>query len=311
MEQVLGLTIPFFAVAGLGYAASAAGMMGGNAVRSLNVFVFYFAMPALMVGAIARKPFEELIEPAFLAGYTGSGLFLFVVAAVIGRLLFRLTPGEATVMGQASVISNSGYLGVPLAIAAFGDWAVAPVALAMIGDFIVIAPLTLAVLEASRGGAGSAGRGLLRAFKGLALNPFVISIVIGLAISASGLGFSGVTERFVSFLAGAAGPAALFALGASLYGRPMAEGLASVSVVTVLKLFAHPALVYVALSNAPGVPGEWVAVGVLVAALPIAGNVFVIAENYQIFSRRVSSAILFTTALAAVTVAGTLALFQN
>ena len=73
------------------------------------------------------------------------------------------------------------------------------------------------------------------------------------------------------------------------------------------KLILHPAAVAVAALVI--FPVEPFAAGVMIAAaaLPVAGNVFILAQHYQVAPQRVSAAILFSTAFSVVTVAAAIA----
>ena len=52
-----------------------------------------------------------------------------------------------------------------------------------------------------------------------------------------------------------------------------------------------------------GVKGETLMIGVVVASLPVAGNVFVIAQQYETMVRRISSVVLISTIIAVMTTA--------
>lgn len=307
MIQMLALTAPFFAVALIGYASVHRGLLHTSAVRPFNTFAFYFAAPSLIIAALSRQDFTALIDFPFLAGYLTAGLSIYGITALFGRWMFGLSWSESAVAGQGASVSNIGFLGLPLVLIAFGDAGAVPVTLALVVDLVVLIPLTLAVLEGARGGRGSAG--YARAASGLMFNPFIWSIILGLAASAIG-GLPVPVTTLLDFLGQAAAPVGMFALGMSLYGRPVSDGVGQVSMISLTKLVVHPALAYAALTGF-GADPTWVAVGTVVAAMPVAGNVFIIAEQYSTFTARASTAILATTAFAAFTAALVLALVQT
>ena len=59
--SILELTLPFFAVVGLGYGAARTKVIDPKSAGSINVFVFYFAMPALVIGALARQEISAIL----------------------------------------------------------------------------------------------------------------------------------------------------------------------------------------------------------------------------------------------------------
>ncbi|MFZ9133486.1 MAG: AEC family transporter, partial [Gemmobacter sp.] len=136
---------------------------------------------------------------------------------------------------------------------------------------------------------------------GLVGNPMIASMALGLAFGATGWTMPAPAADFLTMLGAAATPGALFAIGASLAGRS-AERLAVASWLAFAKIVLHPVAVAVA--------ALWVfdvdpfAAGVMIAAsaLPVAGNVYILAASYGIAPQRVSSAILISTAASIVTV---------
>ncbi|MEM8877072.1 MAG: AEC family transporter [Pseudomonadota bacterium] len=301
MTAVLLLTFPFFAVCLLGWIAARSGMLSDGAVRSLNVFVFNFAMPALIIGAISRADFAQLLNWQMALGWLAAGLVVFAVGALAARLILgsASTGAQWAIAGQAAAVGNIGFLALPLTYGAFGEAAVGPIIIALVVDLVILIPLSIAVLE----GTGS----VRRMIKGVALNPFILSIFAGLALAFSGVGLPAALDSLAQFLGAAASPAALFALGASLAGRSAGDGLPLVASLSVLKLLVHPGLVFVLLHPLLGVPIPATAIAVSIAAMPVAGNVFVIAERYGVLVRDMSAAVLISTVVCVATVSMMLA----
>ncbi len=73
-----------------------------------------------------------------------------------------------------------------------------------------------------------------------------------------------------------------------------------------MKLVIHPAIVGLMLFLL-GLPASIVTIGTVIAAMPVAQNVYVLAEHYGVMVRRSSAAILLSTIIAVFTV--TLLLF--
>lgn len=301
METFLNLTIPVFVVIALGWIAARRGIVPEAAASGLNAYVFNFGVPCLVVGTLGRQPFGELIDWAFLGAWLVAGLTVFAVSALLTRELFAERAGELAVMGQGAAIGNIGFLGLPLLLEAFGPAGAAPLAAALVVDLILIIPLSILILEAQSGGAGSGASKAVAAIKGVLINPFLLSILAGLAVSLSGVALPAPLDRTITFLGAAAAPTALFALGMSLAGRQVEGNMCQVALMSGLKLVAHPALLFAAmcvLNVGPKIAG----MGLVLAAMPVASNVFVIAERYGVAVRRCSSAIVISTAIAVITV---------
>jgi malonate transporter and related proteins len=92
----------------------------------------------------------------------------------------------------------------------------------------------------------------------------------------------------------AAGPCALVALGASLALSPAGGARRDVSLVAGLKLLANPLLVWLAGAHLLPLEPDKLAAVVLLAAMPTAASVFVIAQRYETWVLRASTSVLAT-----------------
>ena len=81
--------------------------------------------------------------------------------------------------------------------------------------------------------------------------------------------------------------------------------------IALLKLVVHPLLCYVVLSWIGNFSPTWTFSAVLLAALPTATNVFVIAQQYAVWVQRASASVLITTCLSVVTVTGLLYMIRS
>ena len=154
-------------------------------------------------------------------------------------------------------------------------------------------------MHASRnGGVGVAA--IVPVLRGIAANPMILAMVAGLSWGGLGLPMPAPLDEFLSILGAAATPGALFAIGASLAGRSLAR-LAPSAWLSGAKLILHPAAVGLA---AWGFDVDPVAAGVMVVAagLPVAGNVYILAQHFGLAQQRVSTAILISTAASILTI---------
>ncbi|WP_029056893.1 AEC family transporter [Stappia stellulata] len=301
MLLTLSLTGPFFAVVALGFFAARKGWMPDGAVRSLNVFVFYFAMPALIIRALGRQDISSAFDGPAIIVWGLAGFLAFALAMAVMRVAFAAPLAEMALAGQAASVGNIGFLALPLMLAAFGDIAAPPIAIALIIDLTVLIPLSIGLLEWSSGKSGGTTRMLAGVARGVLVNPFILAMAAGGALSLSGLTLAAPVDRFFVFLGNAAGATALFSLGVSLAERHVGGDGRAIAILVALKLLVHPALIY-ALAQFFGLDALQTGLFMVIAAMPIAGNVFVIAEQYGVLVQRLSTAILLSTALGVVTV---------
>ena len=206
---------------------------------------------------------------------------------------------EAAIEAQCATIGNTGFLGVPMLIVLMGPAAAGPILLVLTLDLVVFSSLFTIIITASREGKMQPAV-IATLAGGLVRNPMIVSIVLGLGWGATGLAVPGPVNAFMDLLGSAATPGALFAIGASLAGKS-AERPAVAGWLSFAKLVIHPAAAAVAAIVIFDVAPYAAAVMISAAALPVAGNVYMLAAHYGVAPQRVSGAILVSTALSIVT----------
>lgn len=306
MSSIIGLVLPFFGMIVLGVIAARLIRLPEEALGWMNVFVVYIALPALFIQLLSKTPFEQLTEWSYIFGSVLATFAIFAVMFVASIVFSKGDIAQCTIKGLAAAYGNIGYMGVGIALLAFGEAAAIPVALIFCFENLMhftIAPLMMALSGKST---GSALRVAKQIVSGVALHPFIIATVIGVTAAFLEIRPPEAVDRLLTTLSQAAAPCALFAMGVTLALRPLRRLPGSIASISLLKLVAHPALCYVVLSWIGDFSPVWVFTAVLLAALPTATNVFVIGQQYGIWIERASATILVTTVLSVVTVSSIL-----
>lgn len=308
MWDIFLQTLPFFALIGLGFGAGRTGFFTAEATAYLTKFVFYFALSAMLFRFSANLSIGGILDWPFVFAYLWGTLFVYLIVTGVA-LLRKRGIEEAAVEAQCAVIGNVGFLGIPMLVLLLGEQAIGPVMLVLAVDLIVFGSLIVILITGSRDGRMSLG--VLRTVGlGLLKNPMIVSISLGLIVSGLGLPIPKPANEFLSILGAAATPGALFAIGASLASKS-AEKVAVAGWLSFSKLILHPAAVaFAALFMFPVAP---YAAGVMIAAaaLPVAGNVYILAQHYGVAPARVSASILISTALSVFTVSAAIALIES
>jgi len=300
MLNVFLQTLPFFLIIGLGYWAGRTGFFSQDGTAWLTKFVFYFALSAMLFRFSANLTLGEVLDWQVVLAYLTATSAVYLLATAVA-FVRGLRIEDSAIEAQCAVIGNVGFLGVPMLAMLMGEAAIGPVMLVLAVDLLVFGSLVVILITGARDGRmspailGSIGLGLLR-------NPMIVAISAGFAWSALRLPIPETMNAFLAILGGAATPGALFAIGASLAAKS-AERPYVASWLSVCKLVLHPAAVALSVLWLFEVSAYTAAVVIAAAALPVAGNVFIIAQSYGVAPRRVSSAILISTSAAVVTVA--------
>lgn len=308
MIDVLFQTLPFFALIGLGYGAGRTGFFTEEATAYLTKFVFYFALSAMLFRFSATLSIDSVFDRDFMLAYFSATLAVYVLATLVAVFRGRGV-AEAAIEAQCGVIGNVGFLGIPMLAILMGEAAIGPVMMVLSVDLIFFGSLVVILITGSRDGRVSI-RILETVGKGLLKNPMIVSVVLGFVWSSLSLPIPGPFAEFLSLLGAAATPGALFAIGASLASKS-AERLAVAMWLTTSKLILHPLAVAVSALLIFNVKPYSAGVMIAAAALPVAGNIFIIAQHYGVAPQRVSASILISTAVSVLTFSGAIALLQG
>jgi predicted permease len=269
----------------------------------------------------STTPIADLLDASVAGVYLLCGLAMvaFCIALTMNA---RIRWNDASLGALVAAFPNSGFMGVPLLVALLGPAAAGPTILTMLLDMVIISSLCVALSRLDSDGDSGAGgaRAMLvagrKALRGVVANPMPWAILLGAAASAVQFQLPGPVQTTVWLLADAASPVALFTIGAVLarsqiqanHPMPVSDYLP----VALMKLLLHPLLVLAvgAAAIQLGVPLDPFAltVMVLVAALPSASNVSLLAERLGADNGRIARIILVTTVAAFFTFSGAVAL---
>ena len=302
MLQVFGLVAPLFTMIILGYIAGKLAKLPLNGLAWLNFFVIYLALPALFFQLLSKIDLAQFVSIKFLVITTGSTLLIFILSFALAIWRNRGDIGSSTIQGFAGAYGNVGYMGPPLAIAAFGAPAIAPAAMIFSLDnalHFTLAPSLMALRDGKQQSLIKLAATIIAA---IITHPFILATIIGLTAAYLQLTPPAPIEKALSLLAGAAAPCALFTMGVTAALRPLKTVPVELTWLVPIKLLLHPLLVYILLTWLGPFDQVYLQTAVLLAALPAATNVFVLAQQYNVWQERASSAVVVSTLVAMVTV---------
>ena len=292
-------TLPFFAIIALGYGAGRTGFFNEDATKYLTKFVFFFALSAMIFRFAANIELSEVWDARLIAAYLWGTAFVYGIATIVG-FLRNLNVASNAIEAQCAVIGNIGFLGLPMLTLILGEAAVGPIMMMLAVDLIIFSSLVVILVTGSQDGQMSI-RILKTVGLGLVKNPMIVAMTLGLLCSGFDLTIPVPLNEFLAILGGAATPGALFAIGASLAAKS-AERIEVAGWLTFCKLVLHPAFVAFGALFLFSVDPYSAAVLIAAASLPVAGNVYMLAQHYSVAPQRVSAAILVSTAISIFTV---------
>jgi len=306
--SILLVTFPFFALVLCGYVAARRALLPQAAIPGLNTFVLYFALPCMLYRFGAGTPIAQLLDGTLVVLYLLCALLMVALTIALTRRGFQHRMGwnDASFGALVAAFPNTGFMGVPLLVALLGAPAAGPTIVTITVDMLVTSSLCIALSRLDGADEHGTARAARLALKGVLVNPLPWAIALGALASAAGFGLPKPIMGTLSLLADAASPVALFTIGAVLARSQMNSvkpvPLADYVPVALIKLVLHPVLVGLLGLGAMalGLPLDrfTLTVVVLVAALPSASNVAMLAERFGADNGRIARIILLSTVLA-------------
>ncbi|MCB1792721.1 MAG: AEC family transporter, partial [Gammaproteobacteria bacterium] len=271
MSQVFNIVFPIFAIVLLGYLYARRYGPDMASANRLNIEIF---TPALIFSVLSSEGFElaRYADLAFAALIVvlGSGLVAWPLARLLGFPLKVFLP--------PMMFNNSGNMGLPLALFAFGEAAL-PAAMIL---FLVENTLHFTVGNAMLTGHVNPLR-LLRL-------PMLIATLAGIAVAVAEIRVPGPLHEAIDLLGQIAIPLMLFALGVRMTGVDLSDwriGLAAAVICPLSGLVVAWLLLQVMV-----LPGMQTAQLIVFAALPPAVLNFMLAERYNVEPHKVAAIVL-------------------
>ncbi len=308
MVNILLVTFPFFALVLAGYIALYRGWLSVAAVPGLNGFVLYFAVPCMLYRFGASTPVADMLSPLIIGVYAASALIMVALTIVITKQ-GAIGWNDASLGALVAAFPNTGFMGVPLLAMLLGAASAGPAIATILVDMLLTTSLCVALSRLDGAGIDGAKRAAKQALGRVMGNPMPWAILMGAFASGFDIKLWGPIDQTVALLADAASPVALFTIGAVLARSQMQSAhpmpLSHYMPAAVLKLIVHPLLVLGGglLAQVAGLPLDPFALTciVLVAALPSASNVSLLAERFGADNGRIARIILVTTVAAFLT----------
>jgi malonate transporter len=311
MADIAGLLFPFFGLILIGYCSAKITRQPIEALGWLNTFIIYAALPALFFKLVSATPIEELVRFDFIGLTILSTYSIFLLLFAISFWLRKNSLGESVIQSFSGSYGNIGYMGPGLALLALGEKAAVPVALIVClenATHFIVAPASMAL----RGGEDRSALTITwDVFRKVLTHPFILSVIAGFAVAALNVKTAQPIQQLVDYLAQAAAPCALFAMGVTLALRPIKRIPSEIYYIVPVKLILHPLITFAVLSAYGGFEPIWIYSAVLLAGLPTATNVFVLGQQYQTWQERASATILITTILSVLTLSVVLYLLRH
>jgi malonate transporter and related proteins len=299
--DALLITLPIFALIGLGWGGVKLGLFDAEVGTGLSRFVFWLAFPALLLISMAKAPPPD----GAMTGQIGIWVGILLSVQGIGRLGARAFGFDSRAQaGIAMAVScgNTAFLGTAILVSLVGPTILPLVAAFVAVENFVIVSVAVAGLRLADQQGASLHVALKTIVQGL-FNPTSVGALIGFIISLTGYTLPSFLVRPLELLGSAASPCGLVALGiimATMRER-LTETWQQTTWVVVLKCAVLPAAMWTAFTLADAPPMTVIA-AIVLAACPSAVNVFIQARQADVWVNQAAKAVFATTLVSIVSV---------
>lgn len=296
----LDATIPIFITLMLGYFFRRIGLYDDSFVSQMNKFVFKAALPALLFMNIAEADFYSVWDTRLV-------IFCFVttfcsIAISIG-LSFLLNPKD--IQGefvQASYRSSAAILGIAIIQNLYGDAGMAPLMIvASVPLYNVMAVTVLSFMKP--GNHNIDKKMIIKTLKGIATNPIILGILVGLIWSVLVLPLPVILKTTVNNLGKTATPLGLMAMGGALHFGKAFSRLKATIACTFLKLVGFCAIFLPVAIKLGFTHDKLVSILIMLGSATTV-SCYIMAKNMGHEGSFSSSVIMLTTLLSAFTLTG-------
>ncbi len=304
----LNATIPIFLVMVAGYILRRVNMVDDGFVKTLNSFNYKVTLPILLVVDIAEADFYAVWDTHFVLFCFFVTLFCILAISLISRFFIA----DKTIRGefiQASYRGSAAVLGVAFMQNIYGTSAIAPLMiLATVPLYNVAAVMILSFTSPDSTGFDKSS--LMKSLKGIAANPIIWGIFIGMVISVARIELPYIIDKTLHNFSVLATPLALIGLGAGFEGRKALAKLRPTIASTLIKLFIMPAI-FLPAAAAMGFRNEKMVAILIMLGAPTTVSCYIMSRNMGHEGVLSSSCVVSTTFLSSVFITFWLYLLKN
>ncbi len=276
----------------VGYVSRKTGLLGPDARKSFTDFVIYIALPCMIFQSFDMEMTAETLRTGATALFIASGMAC--AALLVGRFAYGwCRPRERCILQYGTLVSNSGFAGLPVVESAYGAAGL------FLGSLFII-PTRILMWSAGISLFTDAPRA--QRFKNVMLNPGILAVEAGILRMVLGIPLPAQLNRALSALGGCTTPLAMAIVGmilAQVDWRTVLEPKAFL--LAAVRQLALP-LALLAVLKALGTDPLTLQVAVVLTGMPIGSTTAILAAKYGADADFASKAVFISTLTSLVTV---------
>jgi predicted permease len=297
--QYFALSAPLFGIVLLGYVIANWSKWQPQWTTYASKFVFGVALPVMLFHLMSGLRSMPEVSTKVLAAFFGGCFVVFAVGRFIAAKSFKLDGVSQSVFAMGGIFSNNVLLGLPLVRLTLGPDAIPPAAFVIVFNAFTLWTLVSISIEWARHGSFTV-KGIGKAGLAIVTSPLVAGIVSGTLFGLSGLRLPQVADDLLRAISALAAPGALLILGMGLVQYGVRSGWRHSLAISAIKLVVFPLTVwgFAALLGISSIETKAI---VLLASMSVGANVYLMSVQFQAMQSAIASAMVLSTAVAAVT----------
>lgn len=231
----LNATTPVFLIILLGYILKKIGVINEQFIKPCNTLNFTVTLPVLLIVQLSKTDFINNLDIKFILYCMISTTLMFFMIYYYAKKTIK-DSSKIGAFVQASFRGSAAVLGIAFIINVYNETGFAPL--------MIIAAVPLyniySVIVLSIEGHGKID--IKKTIKDIVLNPIIIGILIGIAVSIFNIKFPVIIDKSLNSIADLASPLALICIGASFNFKLSKKDIKLSCISVIIKLIVLPAI---------------------------------------------------------------------
>ncbi|MDR0876110.1 MAG: AEC family transporter [Clostridiales Family XIII bacterium] len=282
--MLYGQFIIFFLLLFTGFACKKIGIFSDTMITGINKFIILVAYPCLI---LARTVSLEM-EPSIFTNFILTMFINFGLLMLFGGMTFllyrarRYPKEDASISEFATMSSNNGFMGFPIAVTFFGDLGLLYMVASNIALNTMFFTYGIGLMGRDRKRPKESVRKKIVRYVSLIANPKISSAIVGVVLCYNHIMLPEIAMDYLELVGSVATPLAMISIGTMLAGGFGPKSFATMRVMepAIYKLFLIPLITFVIVWFLPLDP---MVKTILVVgnAMPVATTVAILCEQYD------------------------------
>ncbi len=313
--EVLGVTLPIFAVIAIGFFIKKRGVISDENVPVLNKLTYNFGLSALVFIQIAENKFSDIFDAKLLKVLFPT-YFSYIIIIFFALFFTKINLRTRSAMIVSSFRNNMAFIGMPILLYAFGALASAKASIVI--AFLLPLNVILTALffqffgmkgdskntdsksNVEGNGNGRSRVSIGRMLKEIFLDPVIIAVIAGLIISYFNVSLPKPVSSIFNILSDMAVPLALISIGASFKFSHVRNHLKYISIISAAKLILFPLISLMFSLYVFKLDSLDMSTLCILFATPVAVATYIQGQKYDTDTNFISSVIITSTIASAV-----------